>query len=102
MLLGASAALCGGGVALAHEPVARIAANCSVGSGRGDGYTYVTSLSVRHASCSAGKSLVKHHGSVRGWRCTKKRLATSPVQYQERETCTHGSRSVVWGYTQNT
>jgi hypothetical protein len=103
-LVSATAAFLGGAVAVsaAHEPDARAAANCGVGSGRSLGYTYVTSLTVRGTSCSTGKNLAKHHGHVSGWSCKNKRLATNPVQYQGRETCTSGSRRVVWTYSQNT
>jgi hypothetical protein len=82
----------------AGQPVAHAARACGVGSGRGYGYTYLTSLSVRHISCSNGKKVVRHQG---GWHCSKKRIATSPVQYDERETCKRGGRRVVWTYTQN-
>jgi hypothetical protein len=92
----------GGAVAVAHEPAARAAASCGVGKGRGLGYTYVTSITVRATNCVTGKNVVKHHGHVSGWRCTTKRLATSLTQYEARETCTSGSRRVVWNYSQNT
>jgi hypothetical protein len=101
-LVSASAALFGGAAAIAHQPVAHAAASCGVGSGLGYGYTYLTSLTVRGTSCSTGRHVVKHHGKVSGWHCTKKRLATNPTQYQERETCTKGSRRVKWTYSQNT
>jgi hypothetical protein len=88
--------------ALAQPPRARAAASCGVGSGRGYGYTYLTSLKVTRTKCSTAKRVAKRHGHVRGWRCSKKRLATSPVQYNDRETCAQGSRRVVWTFTQNT
>lgn len=102
VLLGASAALFGGALASAREPVAHAAKICSVGTGAGYGYTYLTSLSVHEIGCANGKHVVKHHGSGSGWSCKKKRLATSSVQYDERVTCTRGSRIVKWTYTQNT
>jgi len=102
VVLSSSVALCAATVALAHSPIAQTAGSCGVGSGHGFGYTYLTSLSVHGTGCSTGKSVAKHHGKVRGWSCRKKRLATSPVQYQERETCTNGGRSVQWYYTENT
>jgi hypothetical protein len=102
VLLGATAALCVSAVATAHQPVASAAARCGVGSGQGYGYAYVTSLIVHGTSCSTGKTIVKHHGKISGWSCTKKRLVTSPVQYLERERCTSGSRRVQWVYTENT
>ncbi len=97
----AAAALLAATGALAHSPAARMASNCGVGSGTGYGYTYLTSLTVKRTSCANGKSVAKHHGSVKGWRCSTKKLASSPVQVQDRETCTSGSRQVVWTYTQN-
>jgi hypothetical protein len=91
------------GASSAQPPVARSAGStCGVGSGHGYGYTYLTFLWVYRTSCSTGKHVANHHGHVRGWRCAKKRLATSPVQYQERETCKRGRAEVQWTYTQNT
>jgi hypothetical protein len=102
VLLGASAALFGGALASAREPIARTATTCSVGTGSGYGYTYLTSLSVHGLGCANGRHVVKHHGSGSGWSCHKTRLSTSPTQYLERERCTKGSRSVKWTYSQNT
>jgi hypothetical protein len=102
VLVSASAALFGAAAATARQPLARAAAGCNVGTGRGYGYTYLTTLTVHGTNCATGKSVVKKHGHVSGWSCSKKRLATGPVQYQERETCTSGSRRVVWTYSQNT
>ena len=87
--------------ALAHSPRARAAGNCGVGSGHGYGYTYLTSLKVTRTSCATGRSVAKHHGHVKGWKCSTKRLATSPVQYESRVTCKSGSRQVVWTFSQN-
>jgi hypothetical protein len=87
--------------ALAHTPRARVARSCGVGSGHGYGYTYLTSLKVTNTSCGTGKSVAKHHGHVKGWKCSTKRLATSPVQYESRVTCKRGSRRVVWTFSQN-
>lgn len=101
ILLSAGVLLTASG-ALAQPPRARAAASCGVGSGHGYGYTYLTSLKVTRTSCSTGKRVVKRHGHVRGWRCSKKRLATSPVQYDDRETCSQSRRRVVWTFTQNT
>jgi hypothetical protein len=101
-LLSASAMLAGSAVAVAHQPVARTAGSCSVGTGHGFGYTYLVTLSVRGTNCATGKSVAKRHGRVSGWSCGKKRLQTSPVQYDDRETCTSGSRRVQWTFTQNT
>jgi hypothetical protein len=82
--------------------VARVAKACSVGSGQGFGYTYLTSLTQSGTSCSTATSLARAHGRKSGWHCGVKRLATSPIQYQDRETCTSGTRRVVWVFTQNT
>lgn len=89
-------------MAAAHGRAAHVASACGVGSGLGYGYTYLTSLSVAHTSCATGRSVAKKHGHIRGWHCSTKRLATSPVQYQSRVTCTSGRRRVVWTYSQNT
>ncbi len=88
--------------AAAQSPAARAARGCAVGAGTGYGYSYLTSLTVRQTSCATGRSVVKHHGRVGGWSCTKKRLDTSPVQYDDRETCHSGARQVVWTFTENT
>lgn len=102
VLVVAGAALAVAAVAAARTPVATIAGNCSVGSGEGYGYTYLTSLTVHNTNCSTGRHVAHKHGRVSGWHCGKHRLSTSPVQYQDRETCTNGSRKVVWTFTQNT
>jgi hypothetical protein len=83
-------------------PVAHAAKNCSVGSGRQFGYTYLTALSESGTTCSAATSLAKAHGRQKGWKCATKRLATSPIQYQASESCTSGARKVIWNYSQNT
>jgi len=88
--------------ALAQSPRAGAAGGCGVGSGKGYGYTYLTSLKVTNTSCTTGKTVAKHHGHVSGWKCSTKRLATSPVQYESRVTCKSGSRQVVWTFSQNT
>jgi hypothetical protein len=88
--------------AFAHGPQASAAGGCGVGAGHGYGYTYLTSLKVTRTSCTTGKSVAKHHGHVNGWKCSTKRLATSPVQYESRVTCKSGSRQVVWTFSQNT
>jgi hypothetical protein len=46
--------------------------------------------------------VVHKRGKLRGWHCSKKRLDTSPVQYDERVTCKSGRRLVKWTFTQNT
>jgi hypothetical protein len=105
VLLSTSAALAGSAAAAAHQPVARTAANCGLGAHHGIGlygYTYLTKLTVSGTNCTTGKNVAKHHGKLSGWHCSKKRLATSPVQYNDRETCTSGGRHVQWFFTQNT
>jgi hypothetical protein len=104
LLLGLIAAAVAGTAAAASigAPLGQIAANCSIGTGRGYGYSYLTSLSVARTSCAVGRTVARHHGHVSGWKCTKKRLDTSPVQYDDRETCTSGRRLVRWTFTQNT
>jgi hypothetical protein len=82
------------------RPVAHTAGTCSVGSGRGYGYSYLTYLWVYRTSCANGRTLARHHG--RGWSCKKKILDRSPVQYDAKVTCRSGKREVQWTYTQNT
>ena len=101
LMLASSGILLAATGALAHSPRARAAGSCGIGSGHGYGYTYLTSLKVTNTSCATGRSVAKHHGHVRGWRCSTKRLATSPVQYESRVTCKSGSRQVVWTFSQN-
>lgn len=98
----AALALVAATVAMAHSPDGRIASTCGVGSGTGYGYTYLTTLTVKRTSCSYGKSFVKRHGKVKGWHCATKKLASSPIQVQDRETCNRGSEQIIWTYTQNT
>jgi hypothetical protein len=88
--------------ASSRGPIARAARNCSVGRGNGYGYSYLTSLTVHNTSCATGEHLAHKHGRVGGWHCSKKRLDTSPVQYDDRETCTSGSARVVWFFAQDT
>ena len=79
------------------------------------GASYVTSLSVRHTSCSNGKAVVRayqacrrahgwkgkcrHH--VKGYACTRHIQASSPVQYDAKVTCRRGAKRVTHTYTQN-
>jgi hypothetical protein len=88
--------------AFARGPVAHVAGRCSVGSGRGYGYSYLTYLWVSRISCSTGKYVARHHGKVRGWRCTKTILDRSSVQYDAKVSCSSGRRQVRWIFTQNT
>lgn len=96
LALGASAATA------ATPPIATIASNCSVGSGEGYGYAYLTSLVVKRTTCATGKELVRHKGKVSGWHCSKKILQRSPIQYDARMSCSRGSKRVTYVYTQNT
>jgi hypothetical protein len=91
-----------GSATAARAPVAHAAGKCSIGNSRSYGYTYLTFLWVYNTSCATGANVARHHGHVTGWHCVSTRLATSPVQYQERETCTQGRAQVQWTYTQNT
>jgi hypothetical protein len=84
------------------SPVAQTAKTCGVGEGHGFGYSYLTSLTVQRTSCKNGRHVVHKRGKLRGWHCSKKRLDTSPVQYDERVTCKSGRRLVKWTFTQNT
>jgi hypothetical protein len=86
----------------ARVPLARSAATCHLSNSRSYGYTYLTWLWVNRTSCGVGAAVARHHGHQRGWRCTRKVLARSPVQYQAKETCTGGQRTVAWTFTQNT
>jgi hypothetical protein len=81
---------------------AQSATTCSAGTGYGYGYSYLTSLHVTRTSCTTGRRVAKHHGHVSGWSCRRRRLDSSPVQYDEKVTCHSGLRQVIWTYTQNT
>jgi hypothetical protein len=85
----------------AAVPVAHLAKSCTFGSGRQFGYTYLTGLYESGTTCSVATSLAKAHGHQSGWKCTIKRVNASPIQYMDDETCTSGSRKVVWSYSQN-
>lgn len=89
-------------MASARSPIAHAAGKCGVGSGRGYGYSYLTYLWVYRTSCANGSYLAKKHGRVSGWRCSKKILDRSPVQYDAKVTCNSGGRQVQWTFTQNT
>lgn len=90
------------------------AKSCNIsGDERKLGATYVTSLSAKKTSCKKAKGVVKaYHScrgsktscskSVNGYSCSQKKLATSPVQYEARVTCTNGSKRVKHVYSQNT
>src|SRR3954447_17948102 len=82
---------------------------------RHSGASYITSLSVRHTSCSNGKAVVRAyqkcrraHGwkgkcghRVKGFSCKRHITASSPVQYDAKVTCRRGGKRVWHHYTQN-
>ena len=97
--------------AAAHGASAR---TCDIhGKERKLGATYVTSLSVRHTSCSTGKAVVRAfnkcrkgprghcHHRVKHFKCTEHRRGIA-VQFNSTVNCTRGSRRVHFTYTQNT
>jgi hypothetical protein len=101
----------------ATGPQAVAAGGChlSTNEQRHLGASYVTSLSVRHTSCSSGKAVVRAyqacrraHGwkgkcghKVNGYKCTRHIQASSPAQYDAKVTCKRGAKRVVHTYTQN-
>src|SRR5579884_2289223 len=92
MALGAAVLALGAAAgASAEAATAHAARGCGVGNGEGYGYTYLLSLSVRNTSCSTGKSVVRHHGHLRGWSCHRRVLRRSPVQYDAKMSCSSGS-----------
>jgi hypothetical protein len=98
------------------SPQVHAAKSCNIsGQQRSLGASYVTSLSVRHTSCSKGKAVVRAyhacrqaHGwkgkcghRVKGFRCRRHIQASSPVQYDAKVTCRRGGKRVTHTYTQN-
>ena len=90
------------------------AKSCSSAKYPGDGY--FTSLSVRGTSCSAGRTVQKHHYSCRvrnggrdgrcnrnvdGYRCSERRGDRTSVEYNARVSCRKGSRRISFTYQQN-
>jgi hypothetical protein len=79
------------------------------------GASYVTSLSVRHTSCSNGKAVVRAYQKCRrahGWRgkcghrvkgysCKRHILDSVSTQYDAKVTCRRGGKRVWHTYTQN-
>jgi hypothetical protein len=101
----------GAGAAEVHA-----AKSCNIsGQQRSLGASYVTSLSVRHTSCSNGKAVVRAyqkcrraHGwkgkcrhRVKGYSCKRHIQESSPVQYDAKVTCRNGGKRVTHTYTQN-
>jgi hypothetical protein len=76
---------------------------------------YFLSLRVTKISCTTGKSLMKSHyrcrvshgikgrcPAVRGYRCTEKRGAAIPTEFNAEVTCKRGTKRFVYAYQQNT
>ena len=76
---------------------------------------YFLSLRVTKISCKTGKSLMKshyrcrvHHGirgkctAVRGYRCTERRGAAIPTEFNAEVTCRNAGKRFVYAYQQNT
>jgi hypothetical protein len=113
----AASSLIAAGGAGAASPQVHAARSChlSTHDQRHSGASYVTSLSVRHTSCSNGKAVVRAYQACRrahGWRgkcghrvkgysCKRHILDSSPVQYDARVTCSRGGKRVWHTYTQN-
>jgi hypothetical protein len=100
----------------AASPQVHAARSCNIsGQQQSLGASYVTSLSVRHTSCSKGKAVVRAyhacrraHGwkgkcrhRVKGFKCRRHIQASSPVQYDAKVTCRRGAKRVTHTYTQN-
>src|SRR3954452_18865273 len=98
------------------SPQVHAARHCNIsGQQRSLGASYVTSLSVRHTSCSKGKAVVRAyqacrraHGwkgkcrhRVKGYACKRHIRESSPVQYDATVTCRRGAKRVTHTYTQN-
>lgn len=101
-VLAASLAIAVPAGAASAGPVAGAARSC--GYSRHLGYSYVTSIHVRHVSCRTGKRVVRRyhdHHRVSGYHCHRHVLDSSPFQYDARVTCRGGSRRVIFTYTQN-
>ena len=109
-------ALSAAATAVASGPRVHAARSCNIsGEQRNLGASYVTSLSVRHTSCSKGKAVVRAYPKCRrahGWRgtcrhrvlhfkCRRHIQASSPVQYDAKVTCRRGAKRVTHTYTQN-
>jgi hypothetical protein len=104
-----------GGAGASPEVHAAKACHLSTHDQRHLGASYVTSLSVRHTSCSNGKAVVRAyqkcrraHGwkgkcghRVKGYSCSRHIQASSPVQYDAKVTCRRGGKRVTHTYTQN-
>ena len=91
--------------ALAAIPASASAASCKLpADGKGFGPTYLLSLKTKRVSCSTGKAVVKawHACStakslkghcrkrVLGFRCSERRGAAIPTQFDAKATCRKG------------
>jgi hypothetical protein len=91
------------GPTAARAPRGQAAGACSVGSGRGYGYSYLTLLWTYKVSCSTGRRVAKSHGRAHGWSCHRKILDKARTQYDAKVLCSAShKRQVQWTYTQNT
>ena len=111
----ASSLLAAGSAGAAPQVHAAKSCHLSTHDQRHSGASYVTSLSVRHTSCSNGKAVVRAyqkcraaHGwkgkcghRVKGFSCSRHILDSSPVQYDARVSCRRGAKRVTHTYTQN-
>src|SRR3954449_10419630 len=113
--LAASSLIAAGGAGASPQVHAARSCHLSAHEQRHLGASYVTSLSVRHTSCSNGKAVVRAyqkcrraHGwkgkcghRVKGYKCARHITASSPVQYDAKVSCRRGGKRVWHHYTQN-
>jgi hypothetical protein len=104
--------------ASASSPVASASGTCNVRNvGASLGPTYTTSLKASGTGCAAAKAVVKAYDAcrkssggvrgrcrrtVRGLRCKEGRRLSIPTQFMTAVTCSGGSKSVRFTYTQYT
>jgi hypothetical protein len=92
-------------------PSASAARKCSVGTSRGIGFSYVTSLHASGTTCSRAKSTVRGYHSCRprggrcghrinGFSCHDRRTANGPASYDANGTCTKRGASISFRYSQ--
>jgi hypothetical protein len=96
------------------DPTAQASKSCNIsGKERDLGATYVTSLSAKGTSCGKAEGVVRAFndcrgsgkscsGKAKGYKCTTKVLATSPVQYDAKATCKKSGAKVKFAFSQNT
>src|SRR3954464_2853221 len=111
----ASSLFAAGGAGASPQVHAARGCHLSAHDQRHLGASYVTSLSVRHTSCSNGKAVVRAyqkcrraHGwkgkcghRVKGYACKRTITASSPVQYAAKVSCRRGGKRVTHHYAQN-